>query len=415
MHAASVLLSASARWLTVVLPLGVLLRSAFVWLYNPGPLYWGNLIHAHSHTAYFGWAGLGLMGLILHVLPRFTGRPVAESRPLIWLLRLAPWAVGGALVTFAWWGYAGPSIAFATLNEALWVLFAIVFWREVRQAPVAAWPAPLRFIGAAVLLLLLSISGTTLVIVSEAILDSAFPLLYQAGVYLFLQLFGDGWLEVGLMGIVLALAGVRDEARPLLTRLAVAALLLQAPAALRMLIPRGLEGPLVPASLIAGALQGLVQLAFLAFARNLQLPEHARPWWRLAGLSLAVKAALEFVPLLPAWSGLALNRSLVIGFLHLKLLLVVSGALLGAMAQVRGPAGRWAFRLFASGSVAMVSFLFAHGLLFDRAPATSLPLYALAFAAAFPAAIGGIWGAAPAAAERRARLVHRLQRVLSLW
>ena len=115
-----------------------------------------------------------------------------------------------------------------------------------------------------------------------------------------------------------------------------------------------------------------------------------------------MKATLEFVPLLPAWSGLALNRSLVIGFLHLKLLLVVSGALLGAMAQVRGPAGRWAFRLFASGSVAMVSFLFAHGLLFDRAPATSLPLYALAFAAAFPAAIGGIWGAArpPQSGER---------------
>ncbi|MFO7274606.1 MAG: hypothetical protein DIU55_007030, partial [Bacillota bacterium] len=63
MHAAEALLRASARWLAVVLPLGVLLRSAFVSLYTPGPFYWGNLIHAHSHTAYFGWAGLGLMGL----------------------------------------------------------------------------------------------------------------------------------------------------------------------------------------------------------------------------------------------------------------------------------------------------------------------------------------------------------------
>jgi len=393
MHAARALLSASSWWLTVVLPLGVLIRSAFVWLYTPGPFYWGNLIHAHSHTAYFGWAGLGLLGLILQLLPFFTGRPVAGSRPLTWLLRLAPWAVGGALVTFAWWGYNGPSIAFAALNEVMWVLFAVVFRREVRGAPVRTWPVPLRFMGAAVLLLLLSITGTTLVIISEAVLDSAFPLLYQAGVYLFLQYFGDGWLEVGLMGAVLALAGVRDEARPLLTRLAVAALVLNGPAALRMLVPRGLEGPLVPVALVAGALLGLVQLTFLGFARRLRLPEHARPWWRLAGLSLAVKAVLEFAPLLPVGTDLALNRSLVIGFLHLKLLLVVSGALLGAIAEVRGPASRWAFRLFAAGSVAMVAVLFAHGLVADRVPGTSLPLYALAFAAAFPAAAGGIWGA----------------------
>lgn len=393
MHAANVLLRASSWWQAAVLPLGVFIRSAFVWLYTPGPFYWGDLIHAHSHTAYFGWAGLGLMGLILHVLPRFTGRPVAESRPLTWLLRLSPWAVGGALVTFALWGYNGPSIAFATLNEVLWVLFAVVFWREVRGVPVRRWPGPLCLLGAAVLLLLLSISGTTLVILSEAVLDGAFPLLYQAGVYLFLQYFGDGWLEAGLMGIVLALAGVRGEGRPLLSRLALAALVLNGPAALRMLIPRGLEGPLVPVSLVAGALLGLVQLAFLGFARRLPLPERARPWWRLAGLSLAVKAVLEFAPLLPVWSDWALNRNLVIGFLHLKLLLVVSGALLGAMAAVRGPASRWAFRLFGAGSVAMVAALFAHGLVADLVQATSRPLYALAFAASFPAAAGGIWGA----------------------
>lgn len=393
LQTADTLMRAAARWFAVVLPLGVLLRSAFVWLYTPGPFYWGNLIHAHSHTAYFGWAGLGLMGLILHLLPGLTGRPVTPSRPLAWLERLAPWAVGGALVTFAWWGYAGPSIAFAALNEVLWVLFAVAFWREVRHMPLRTWPAALWLTGAAVLLLLLSISGTTLVIVSEVVLDSAFPLLYQAGVYLFLELYGDGWVEVGLMGVVLAMAAGPSDEKPAIRRIAVAALLLMAPAALRMLIPRGLEGPLAWASVLAGVLFGVVQLRFLALARRMWLPEAARPWWYLAGLSLAAKAALEFLPLLPAWSGMGLNRSLVIGFLHLKLLLLASSGLLGALAVVRGAASRWAFRLFAAGSVVMVAALAAHGLLADAVPGTSWPLYAVAFGAAFPAAAGGIWAA----------------------
>lgn len=400
MHAADTLLRASARWLAVVLPLGVLIRSAFVWLYTPGPFYWGNLIHAHSHTAYFGWAGLGMMGLILHLLPRFTGRPVAPSRPLAWLLRLAPWAVGGALVTFAWWGYAGPSIGFAALNEALWVLFAVVFWREVRERPLREWPAPLVLMGAAVLLLVLSISGTTLVILSEAVLDGAFPLLYQAGVYLFLELYADGWVQVGLMGAVLALAGPQPKAgegddRTAARRIALAALVLVAPAALRMLIPRGLEGPLVWLSIAAGALFGLAQLYFLAIAWRLRPPAAARPWWRLAALSLALKAILEFMPVLPAWSALALDRNPVIAYLHLKLLLLASSGLLGALAAVRGAASPWAFRLYAAGSVVMVAALAAHGLLAGAIPGVSWPLYAVAFAAAFPAAAGGIWAAQP--------------------
>ncbi|WP_374711734.1 hypothetical protein [Symbiobacterium terraclitae] len=393
LRTADTLMRASTRWLAVVLPLGVLLRSAFVWLYTPGPFYWGNLIHAHSHTAYFGWAGLGLMGLILHLLPGFTGRPVADSSPLAWLERLAPWAVGGALVTFAWWGYGGPSIAFSALNEVLWVLFAVAFWREVRQMPLRTWPPALWLIGAAVLMLLLSISGTTLVIISEAILDSAFPLLYQAGVYLFLELYGDGWVEVGLMGVVLAMSAGASEERPAVRRIALAALLLMAPAALRMLIPRGLEGPLAWLSVLAGALFGAVQFWFLALARRRWLPEAARPWWYLAGLSLAAKALLEFLPLLPAFSAMGLNRSLVIGFLHLKLLLLSSSGLLGALAVVRGAASPWAFRLFAAGSVAMVAALAAHGFLAEAVRGTSWPLYLVAFAAAFPAAIGGIWAA----------------------
>lgn len=411
MKPADILMRSAAWWLAAVLPLGVLLRSAFVWIYTPGPFFWGHLIHAHSHTAYFGWVGLGLMGLILHLLPGLTGHPVPDSRPLRWLLRLAPWAVGGAIVTFAWWGYTGPSIAFAALNEVLWFLFAVVFWREVRGRPVRDWPAALWLMGTAVCLLLLSTLGTLLIILSRAVFDSAYPLLYQGGVYLFLQVYGDGWLEVGLMGAVLAigsghapaltgqLAGQRmawergDGRRLAFRTIALAALLLMAPASLRLLVPYGLEGPVAALGALAGVALGLVQIWFLLVARRVRLPEPARPWWLLAGYALAVKAGLEFMPLLPGWSDLVLNRSLVVAFLHLKLLLIVSSVLLGALALVRGRSSRVAFGLFAGGAGMMVAALVAHGLLTSARPDWSESLYLLAFVASIPAALGGIWAA----------------------
>ena len=247
---------------------------------------------------------------------------------------------------------------------------------------------------------MLSISGTTLVILSEAVLDGAFPLLYQAGVYLFLELYADGWVQVGLMGAVLALAGPQPKAgegddRTAARRIALAALVLVAPAALRMLIPRGLEGPLVWLSIAAGALFGLAQLYFLAIAWRLPPPAAAGPWWRLAALSLALKAILEFMPVLPAWSALALDRNPVIAYLHLKLLLLASSGSAGRPG--RGARGRLAVgvpavcgRLGGHGRR-----LAAHGLLAGAIPGVSWPLYAVAFAAAFPAAAGGIWAAQP--------------------
>ncbi len=208
MDAVHVLQRSAARWFLVVLPLGVFLRSAFVWIYTPAPFFWGNLIHAHSHTAYFGWAGLGLMGLILQVLPGLVGELLAGSGALRWLLRLAPWAVGGALLSFAFQGYAPGSIAFSTLNEVLWFLFAYAFWQTVGGRPVREWPASLWLIGVAVALLLVSTLGTFLVVLGRVIVQTKDPVLGNSGIYLFLQAYGDGWLEVGLMGVVSAMVGV---------------------------------------------------------------------------------------------------------------------------------------------------------------------------------------------------------------
>ncbi|MFZ5824697.1 MAG: hypothetical protein ACOY94_10250 [Bacillota bacterium] len=398
MHAADALLRSAARWLLVVLPLGVWLRSAFVWAHTPGPFTWANLIHAHSHTAYFGWAGLGLMGLMLAVLPSLTGRAVADSAPLRWLLRLAPWAVGGALVTFAWQGYGGLSIAFSTLNEVLWFLFAALFWREVREQPVRRWHPALWLMGSAVLLLLLSSLGALVVIVAEVILKTSDPVLANLGIYLFLQAYGDGWLEVGLMGVAAALAPGALADRRLAGWQAVAMLALMAPASLRLLVPFGLSGPLLTAGIIAGVGLGVAQLAYLWNMRHAALPEAARLWFLLAGAALAVKALLEAVPLLDGWVAMAQSRNLVIAFLHLKLLLVVSAAMIGGLVRVGRGASRYSFWLFGLGTGTMVAALAAHGFWAAGDLALGQLLYQVAFWAGLLSATALAWAVYPSTA-----------------
>lgn len=387
MQADQVLIRSSTRWFLVVLLLGIWLRSAFAWIYNPRPFEWGSLIHAHSHTAYFGWAGLGLMGLILYVLPALTGRPLVTPRPLQWLLALSPWAVGGALVTFAVWGYAAPSIAFSAVNEVVWFCFAYVFWQNVRGRAVREWPPALWLIGVGVVMLLASTLGTVLIILTRVVFATSDPVLANSGVYLFLQAYGDGWLEVGMMGVVGALLGGLPN-RGLARVQALLMLTLMVPASLRLLMPFGLTGFFGAVGVAAGVGLSLAQVLFLInmIAPSRRIPAVVRPWWLLAGGALALKAVLEWLPVMPGWADLALERNLVIAFLHLKLLALVTAAMIGALAYV-GDLGR-GFRLFAFGTVTMVGALAAHGFLVAGNPALSRPLYLVAFVAAVVAALG---------------------------
>lgn len=396
MNAAALLMRHAARWMLVVLFLGAWLRSAFVWIYTPRPFAWGDLIHAHSHTAYFGWAALALMGLILWVLPGLTGREPAAPRALRWLLGLAPFAVLGSLVSFSLWGYGPASIAFSTLNEVLWFLFAYVFWQSVRQTPIRQWPPALWLIGVAVALLLLSTLGTVAVILTRVIFAVADPVLSAFGVYFFLAVFGDGWLEAGVMGVAVALLG-GVASRRLAAMQAWLMLLLVGPASLRLLAPFGLEGLPLAVGALAGVGLAAAQLLFLVniAGRRRAMAPPARPWWYLAAGALAVKAVLELVPLLPGWVGLAGERNLVIAFLHLKLLLIVSAGLIGALAMV-GRVGR-GWQLFASSSLLMVSALAVHGFAVSTHPLWSRPLYLLAFATGLTAALAAAWALWPVA------------------
>lgn len=392
------LMAWGAAALLAAMLIGTYLRGVLVWGWPLGTLRFGDVLHAHSHTAHFGWGGLVLIGAALVQWPRLTGRPISVQgwlRALVWLL---PVAVFGAMATFSLYGYRGLSIPFATLNQVLWYGFAWLFWRQVRGLPLRRWPGALWLWAGAVLHLVIATLGTWLLVATVA-LGISDPLLRTAGIYLFLHAFGDGFMLLGVMAVVADLLPPAVGGRPLSARLArwqfwltLAAL----PAFLRLLVPLGLPQNWALAGAIAGIALSLSHLLFLANAaiawRSGPAPGGlAGLWWAAAAGFLLVKAAAELTPFTPWWPALVANRQLVLSDLHLKLLGVYTTALIGALIPLLDvPAGRRAAQAHVAGAAVMVISLAGAGLLSPTATLGRMWL-TVAFAAALAVLAGVTW------------------------
>lgn len=188
-------------YFVVVGVLGTYLRARFIVPLWPF-LEFSNVLHAHSHVAYFGWTSLALMAAMYRLLPRLTGRPLQGLPFIRWQLALTHVATVGALVTFTIGGYTPISIVFSTFNVFLWYFFMRIYWLNVRGLP-RPLPVALRYWHGAVLLLFISSLGTWLIsAVTASGLGGAVG--QQAGLNMFLTNFTDGWLVLGLMGVVVA-------------------------------------------------------------------------------------------------------------------------------------------------------------------------------------------------------------------
>lgn len=371
--------------------LGTYMRGFLLWGW-PLPIRYGHMVHAHSHIAYFGWGGLGLMGAAYGIIPALTGQPLAGG---VWLrlqLWLAPLSVAGAFTTFALYGYAGPSIAFSFLNELAWYLFAWILWLNVRTIPRSRWQTTLILLVGATLQLLLSTLGTWLLML-DALIGTESGVLRDAGMFLFLHAYGDGWLVMGAMALLASLCarpgGQGLPARPVWWL--VGAHLLAIVGFLRYLNPGALAPWLSLAGKSGGVLRASAEVAFLLVAVrcawSLIAPRWRSPIWGFAALALGflgAKAMLEFVPLLPVWPAWLRNRQLLLADLHLKLLGVFSAALLGWLAAQVAPHqrhGRIVVGLYGAGSLIMVLALGGAGL-FNPHPLWIRAWFGLAFLSA---------------------------------
>lgn len=316
--------------LTVAASTGALLRFGLIWGMPGWATSYTAIRHAHSHLMYFGWVSLALMALIWHFLPNETGRPLPRGINI----QMAASALLALLSFPAFWinGYGTTEIGSANLplgsmaagiNGLLWLFFAGLYLRATWQ--LAERTLAIQLWDWAVLLLLLAFGGA-LGLVAAVIFAISEPLVQQLSLHLFLDLFGLGWFQLGLLGALWAWLRQRAISAPHWLPSQSLALLL---------VPTFLLGvsPMVLSNELfwVGALSN-VGAAFL-------LIWHLHGLWKvraqlsifviLALLPLLVHIGTAFVTLWPGVWRWSAGTQLRIFFLHNFLLGWISSALIG--------------------------------------------------------------------------------------
>jgi hypothetical protein len=338
---------------------GVVMRWAFVVPLDLPPF--DHMLHAHSHTLYFGWAGLAIWVLAL------AGRPSAPRR-----LRVSLWASAVLLpplfLAYLSSGYAPASIAVSTLMMFVWYAILAFAWR-----PVGADLAGRHLRVASVYVVVASLGVWVLAALQAT--GAGTPLARMLAVHAFLS--GFGWFfTIGVAGLLLRhtdlLAGALSE------RLAGRALIWWASLGW-LVFPLSVaggpeQGWLGTASRLAGV--ALVYPAWIWVKALWTAPPG--PWRRVLrwlAAWLALKTAMEAAVALAGTAALTpAGRPGVVVYLHAFLLGFVTTAL---------------FAVAGAGSPLRPAWPVAHGV----ALVAMLVAIAGGAAAAFPAAAaaGALW------------------------
>ena len=107
-------------WFIIIIFLGIVMRFSFAFnVVLPTPIEFTR--HAHSHTAFWGWAGPGFFGFILAILIDETKRSRVYENILFWGIQLVSFC---ALLSFILSGYSKLSIVFSTLMVFFWLGFS---------------------------------------------------------------------------------------------------------------------------------------------------------------------------------------------------------------------------------------------------------------------------------------------------
>ncbi|MEW5942517.1 MAG: hypothetical protein AB1710_01525 [Pseudomonadota bacterium] len=105
-------------------------------LLSPG-LIPGNVPRLHGHVMLLGFILMMIYGIALHVLPRFSGRPLHSQRMANWQLYLAnaglPLMIAGWLTWTDWPVFAGGALSYAAI-----MLFGINIVLTVRTGGPAS-------------------------------------------------------------------------------------------------------------------------------------------------------------------------------------------------------------------------------------------------------------------------------------
>lgn len=289
--------------------LGALLRFGQL---TPLGLNAGNATHAHSHTLYWGWAGLALFTLFFERVGA-TGRMAR--------LVLGALAAQGAatFVVFLHSGYARPGVVLSALTLFPFLAAVILLFRAARGMK----DADVAFLRAAAVYVVIAY-GSALSRVFLKVRGIDDPILAALAVHLFLGAFG-AFFVLGVMG--LTIRALRLTPGPLLgVVLGLGAPLLMWPSVLTL---PGLEqSALTALAKVAAVLLLVPGAAWSAWVWKASASSAQRWLWRSTAFAWTFGVLLYALLATGALSAFALNRHAVILVVHLQTLGVVTSSLL---------------------------------------------------------------------------------------
>ena len=355
-------------WFFVVAAaIGLLLRYLHV---RPlGPLEYGHLLHAHSHTAFLGWVYNAFFALAVVFFV-----PGDELRFYKRLFLVTQVGVVGMLLTFPFQGYARESIVFSSFHMVCSGVFA---WRLLRRN--TAVPAARLYLATAFACFFLSVLGP-LALGPMAAMDLRDTPWYPFAIYLYLHFQYNGWFVCFLLAVLVqhtrpdtSLARGARAAWPwivlgLVGTVSVSALWMEPP----------------PWVWLVAVVSGACQVAGFSHLglklRRSRCSDFFSSGTRLlalgAWLAFYLKITLQWLAASPGISLLVNDRWVAIGFLHLIFLVSVT-PLLWAYAVEIGwmrldAVGRAGLAVYAVG-VAVTQVLLVYGPLSAMADWTPFP------------------------------------------
>jgi hypothetical protein len=355
--------------------MGLLLRLMYV-----APVEWVNfqfLLHGHSHVAMLGWVYLMLYSLIIHFfLPKEAQQKPIYNR-LFWVTQVS---VMGMMVRFPVEGYAMLSIAFSTLHIFCSYYFCRLIWKDAQPNSLPEK----QMLRTALFFMILSTSGVWCLGPAVGLMGktSAF---YQIAIQFFLHFQFNGWFMFAVLALFMHQLNtqINEKQFRLFYSLLVAATILT----LALPISWYLSNPVF---YWINGLGVLMQLgAFLVFVKMIKprfqaffstLKKIEKIVYGFALFSLALKVGIQLVVLLPGLDQISHQiRNFVIGYIHLTMLGIITGFLLGFVLQNKFVNGKsfwvhWGLSLFLLGFVGTEILLFVQGgyFFFDKGP---MPMY----------------------------------------
>lgn len=307
--------------------IGLLLRVQMIWPL-PG-LNYAFVLHAHSHTAFLGWVYNGFFALAL----RFFVWPQERDR-FAGLFLVTQVATVGMLVTFPFQGYARESIVFSSLHVVCSAVFA---WKLLRSNRAVAEARVA--LGWAFMLMFLSAAGPIALGPMAAGGMRGTPW-YSMAIYFYLHFQYNGWFVFFLLAVLwqwrrqsdVASDAGEEMAKRAVHWLAAGCLLTVVLSALWMDPPAWVFGVGLAGAMLQGV--GCVYLWHAVRGSARRFDERIAGWLgSVAAAAFLLKVVLQFLAGWPALAGLATQRMVVIGFLHLVFLAVVTPALLAAAVE----------------------------------------------------------------------------------